>query len=234
MRGVDDLPSEVCEFPYLNPVTGPIARRGRRARRHPRRALRRDRAGPRLGACRATFPHFGALTATHTTAMLHAAAGGAGLGLRDRPAPPAPAASAPAAADFTVELPLDPMHGTVGVAPAAGEVLMTHHARPRTAATWTPRSCAPASRRTSAVNVPGGHAVPRRRARPAGRGRGVRHGGRGGDEHRRRRRPDQGRRARPWPRMESDDFLMTTGSRPAAGGRLPDQPARPRRLDRRR
>ena len=27
--------------------------------------------------------------------------------------------------DFSVELPLDPMHGTVGVAPAAGEVLMS-------------------------------------------------------------------------------------------------------------
>jgi amidase len=24
VRGVDDLPSVVCEFPYLNPVTGPF------------------------------------------------------------------------------------------------------------------------------------------------------------------------------------------------------------------
>ena len=28
VRGVEDLPSQVCEFPYLNPVTGPIAVEG--------------------------------------------------------------------------------------------------------------------------------------------------------------------------------------------------------------
>ena len=28
VRGTGDLPSQVCEFPYLNPVTGPIAVEG--------------------------------------------------------------------------------------------------------------------------------------------------------------------------------------------------------------
>ena len=28
VRGVEDLPSVVCRFPYLNPVTGPIAVEG--------------------------------------------------------------------------------------------------------------------------------------------------------------------------------------------------------------
>src|SRR6185312_14283263 len=71
-----------------------------------------------------TFPLFGALTATHATAMLHeppeervwrydvdVAAGTCRFQARR--------------SEFSVELPLDPMHGTVGVAPAASEVLMS-------------------------------------------------------------------------------------------------------------
>ena len=32
VRSIDDLPSQVCTFPFLNPVTGPIAVEGGRAR----------------------------------------------------------------------------------------------------------------------------------------------------------------------------------------------------------
>ena len=39
--------------------------------------------------------------------------------------------------------------------------------------------------------------------------------------------------ATPWPRLESDATLMSHRLGPAAGGRLPDQPARPGHLDRR-
>ena len=68
-----------------------------------------------------TVPLFGALTATHATAMLHDplpertwvyeidnAAGVVRYDALDSP--------------YVIDLPLDPMHGTVGVAPALGEV----------------------------------------------------------------------------------------------------------------
>jgi amidase len=123
VRGVDDLPSQVCTFPYLNPVTGPIAVRG--AEPGDTIAVHFIDIRPaRDWAVSSTFPHFGALTATHTTAMLHEAleervwvydvdvAGGT-CRYRARNS------------DLTVELPLDPMHGTVGLAPGANEVLMS-------------------------------------------------------------------------------------------------------------
>ena len=46
VRGVDDLVSQVIEFPFVNPLTGPVPHRGRRARRHAGGALRLDRAVP--------------------------------------------------------------------------------------------------------------------------------------------------------------------------------------------
>ncbi|MEU7897586.1 acetamidase/formamidase family protein [Nonomuraea sp. NPDC049152] len=120
---VDDLPSQVCEFPYLNPVTGPFHVEG--AEPGDTLALHFVSITPaRDWAVSTTFPHFGALTGTHTTAMLQPpleervwrydldlARGVAVYRARN--------------SDFSVELPLDPMHGTVGVAPAANEVRMT-------------------------------------------------------------------------------------------------------------
>ena len=121
VRSVDDLPSQVCEFPYLNPVTGPIHVEGAEPGDTLARALRRDRPA-RDWAVSTTFPHFGALTATHSTAMLHDPLEEVVWVLRGRPASAAPACSRPRRGGPEVELPLDPMHGTVGVAPAAGEV----------------------------------------------------------------------------------------------------------------
>lgn len=123
VRSVDDLPSRVCTFPFLNPVTGPIAVEG--AEPGDTLAVHFAEIVPaRDWAVSATFPLFGALTATHATAMLHEpleervwrydidlAAGTCRFRARR--------------SEFTVELPLDPMHGTVGVAPAASEVLMS-------------------------------------------------------------------------------------------------------------
>jgi acetamidase/formamidase len=90
-----------------------------------------------------TFPHFGALTTTEETAMLH---------------PPLDELTWIYAvdvergvlwyrarrSDHEVELPLNPVHGPVGVAPADGEVLRSK----RTAETWTPRRYGPAPRST--------------------------------------------------------------------------------------
>ena len=123
VRSINDLPSEVCHFPFLNPVTGPIAVEGA----EPGDTLAVhfiDIQPARDWAISSTFPMFGALTGTHSTALLHEAleervwfyeidrlAGVCRYQARN--------------SDFSVDLPLDPMHGTVGVAPAANEVLMS-------------------------------------------------------------------------------------------------------------
>ncbi|MFE9102492.1 acetamidase/formamidase family protein [Actinomadura geliboluensis] len=123
VKGVDDLPSRVCTFPYLNPVTGPIAVEGA----EPGDAVAVhfvDIRPARDWAVSTTFPHFGALTTTHATAMLHPA-------LEERvwvyevDAARGVCRFRARRSDFEVELPLDPMHGTVGVAPAANEVIMS-------------------------------------------------------------------------------------------------------------
>ncbi|MYX36894.1 MULTISPECIES: acetamidase/formamidase family protein [unclassified Streptomyces] len=123
VRGPDDLPSKVCEFPYLNPVTGPIHVEGA----EPGDTLAVhfvDIAPARDWGVSTTFPHFGALTTTHSTAMLHdplqEVVWRYGID-RERNSCRFQARFS----DHTVELPLDPMHGTVGVAPAAGEVVMS-------------------------------------------------------------------------------------------------------------
>jgi acetamidase/formamidase len=123
VHSVDDLPSQVCEFPYLNPVTGPFFVEG--AQPGDTLALHFISITPaRDWAVSTTFPLFGALTSTHTTPTLQPpldevvwlyevdTAGGLVRYHARR-------------GDFTVEMPLDPMHGTVGVAPAASEARMT-------------------------------------------------------------------------------------------------------------
>lgn len=120
VTSVNDLPSKVCQFAYLNPVTGPL---------HVLGALPGDTLAVHLidltpagdVGFSSTFPHFGALTGTPTTAMLHPPleervwqytidhrAGTVRYMARTSP--------------FEVDLPLAPMLGTVGVAPAFGEV----------------------------------------------------------------------------------------------------------------
>jgi acetamidase/formamidase len=123
VRGVDDLPSVVCEFPFLNPVTGPF---------HVESAEPGDTLAvhfvsiepARDWAVSTTFPHFGALTATHTTAMLHAPLDEL-VWRYDVDAAAGVVRYHARRGDYTVELPLDPMHGTAGVAPAAFETRMT-------------------------------------------------------------------------------------------------------------
>ncbi|WP_067793056.1 acetamidase/formamidase family protein [Actinomadura formosensis] len=123
VKGVDDLPSQVCAFPYLNPVTGPIAVEGA----EPGDAVAVhfvDIRPVRDWAVSTTFPHFGALTATHTTAMLHPPLPER-VWMYDVDAERGVCRFHARESDLEVELPLDPMHGTVGVAPAAGEVIMS-------------------------------------------------------------------------------------------------------------
>jgi acetamidase/formamidase len=120
VRSVDDKVSEVCDPRYLNPQTGPFyvegAQPGDTLAVHFRSIEPREQRG-----FSTTVPLFGALTATSYTAMLH---------------PPLDERTWVYEIDtwarvvryealdsaYVVELPLDPMHGTVGVAPALGEV----------------------------------------------------------------------------------------------------------------
>jgi acetamidase/formamidase len=96
VRSESDLVSEVCEFPYLNPQTGPFWIEG-------------------------AEPLFGALSATHLTALLHDPLPelvwlwqfDTGKGLCRFTA---------RRGGYTADLPIEPMHGTVGVAPANLEV----------------------------------------------------------------------------------------------------------------
>ncbi|MFB8031945.1 acetamidase/formamidase family protein [Streptomyces sp. NPDC056004] len=120
VRSEKDLVSEVCEFPFLNPQTGPFHVVG--AEPGDTVAVHFVSVEPaRDWAASTTVPLFGALTSTRTTASLQAplpevvwmwqldrARRTCLFSARD--------------SDIQVELPMDPMHGTVGVAPANLEV----------------------------------------------------------------------------------------------------------------
>ncbi len=120
---MNDLPSQVCQAPYLNPVTGPLyietAEPGDALAVH---FLSITPA--RDWGVSAIFPHHGALTSTH----------------------PAPTLQAPVyervwrydidtvhdtvefvarGTDFSVDLPLEPMLAAVGVAPNGSQALST-------------------------------------------------------------------------------------------------------------
>jgi acetamidase/formamidase len=119
VRRPEDLVSEVIEFPFVNPQTGPFYVEG--AEPGDTLALHFVSIEPsRDWAASTTIPLFGALTTTHTTAglqdplpeivwmyELNAKERTVGYRARDH--------------DHTVTLPMAPMHGTVGVAPASFE-----------------------------------------------------------------------------------------------------------------
>jgi acetamidase/formamidase len=123
VRGDADLPSRVCQFPFLNPVSGPFHVDG--AEPGDTLALHFAAITPaRDWAVSATFPHFGALTSTSHTATLQPP-------LEERVWVYEVDIEAQVVryratkSDHSIELPLDPMHGTVGVAPAAFEARST-------------------------------------------------------------------------------------------------------------
>jgi len=125
VRSVDDLPSQVCRWPQLNPVTGPLYVRGAQAGDALAVHLVDLTPAADVGYS-STFPHFGALTGTEATAMLH---------------PPLEEVvwrypidlerrtlrfeARRSVSPFVRVLPLAPMLGTIGVAPAGGETRMS-------------------------------------------------------------------------------------------------------------
>jgi amidase len=209
VRSTSDLVSEVCDPRYINPQTGPFyvegAEPGDTLAVHFRSIVPRKARGVST-----TVPLFGSLTATHFTAMLH---------------DPLPERTWVYEIDnaegvvrydaldskYQVDLPLDPMHGTVGVAPALGEVRSS-----LTPGDWGGNMDTPEMRTGSTcylgVNVEGALFSL-------------------GDGHARQGEGEtcgvavecamdtvlvvdliKGGSATAWPRLEDDEFVMTTGS----------------------
>jgi acetamidase/formamidase len=120
LRTVDDLVSEKIRFPFLNPQTGPFYVEG--AEPGDTLALRFVSIEPsRDWGVSTTVPFFGALTSTLATVSLQDP-------LEEIVWPyevdrvTRTVRYRARRGDHTVELPLEPMHGTVGVAPANLEV----------------------------------------------------------------------------------------------------------------
>src|SRR6058998_904898 len=119
VRGPDDLVSRVIEFPFVNPQTGPFLVEG--AEPGDTLALHFVSIEPsRDWAASTTVPLFGALTSTHATATLQDPLPEV-VWIYEVDAKARTVRYRAARGEFSVELPLDPMHGTVGVAPAAFE-----------------------------------------------------------------------------------------------------------------
>jgi len=116
VRGVGDLVSEVIQFPFVNPQTGPFYIEG--AEPGDTLAVHFVAIEPaRDWGASTTVPLFGALTSTHATPTLQDALPEVvWIYQFDRANRLCRFESR--FGDYTVDLPMDPMHGTVGVAPA--------------------------------------------------------------------------------------------------------------------
>lgn len=119
IRAETDLVSVVCEFPFLNPQTGPFFMDG--AKPGDTLALHFVSIEPArdVGAA-TTVPFFGALTSDHYTATLQEALPEV-VWLYQLDRSKRTVTYHAKSADLTLQFPMDPMHGTVGVAPAAFE-----------------------------------------------------------------------------------------------------------------
>ena len=116
VRGPEDLVTRVIEFPFVNPQTGPFAVEGAEA--GDTLALHFVSIEPsRDWAASTTIPLFGSLSQTHATAGLQEPLPEK-VWMYDVDAKRRTVTYRALRGEHTVELPLDPMHGTVGVAPA--------------------------------------------------------------------------------------------------------------------
>lgn len=117
---IDDLASEKIVFPFLNPQTGPFSVEG--AEPGDTLALHFISMEPaRDWGVSTTFPLFGALTSTLTTVTLQDPLPEI-TWIYDVDPTARTVRFAARRGEYSVELPLEPMHGTVGVAPANLEV----------------------------------------------------------------------------------------------------------------
>jgi acetamidase/formamidase len=120
VTSVDSLVSEVCEFPFLNPQTGPFYVEG--ASPGDTVAVHFVSIEPaRSWAASTTVPLFGALTSTHLTASLQDPLAEV-VWVWELDSASRTCRFSARFSELTVDLPMEPMHGTVGVAPANLEV----------------------------------------------------------------------------------------------------------------
>jgi len=203
-----DVPSQVVPFTELNPVSGPIEVQG--AEPGDMLAVHFVSIIPaRAYAVSCTFPQFGALTPTHETAMISGDLDER-VWFYDIDLEAWTATFRATNTDFTLAMPLDPMHGTVGVAPAGGEVRLVVTPSTHGGNMDTPEARAgttlylPVNVAGAMLSLGDGHA---RQGEGEVCGTGLESAMnsviavdliKGG--------------ASAWPRLESDDFLMTTGS----------------------
>jgi acetamidase/formamidase len=119
VRGPDDLISKVIEFPFVNPQTGPFYVEG--AEPGDTLAIHFISIEPSRGyGASCLVPLFGALTGTHATATLQEPLPEV-VWIYQLDAKTRTVRYEAPDGGFSMELPLDPLHGTVGVAPAAFE-----------------------------------------------------------------------------------------------------------------
>jgi acetamidase/formamidase len=120
VRQVTDLPSAVLTMPFVNPQTGPFYVEG--AEPGDTLALHLLELTPaRTWGASSTIPFFGGLTSTDRTATLQDPLPER-TWIYEMDSARQTVAFQAQASDLRVELPIEPMLGTVGVAPAAGEV----------------------------------------------------------------------------------------------------------------
>jgi len=116
VRGPDDLVSKVIQFPFVNPQTGPFEMEG--AEPGDTLVLHFVSIEPsRDWAASTTIPFFGSLTGTHATAGLQEPLPEK-IWMYEVDAKRRTVTYRALRGGHSVQLPLDPMHGTVGVAPA--------------------------------------------------------------------------------------------------------------------
>src|SRR5215212_1165262 len=120
VRGPDDLVSRVVEFPFVNPQTGPFYVEG--AEPGDTLALHFVSIEPaRDWGASAAIPFFGGLTSTDRVATLQDALPDT-TWIYELDRARNTVTFVAQRSDLSVELPVEPMLGTVGVAPAGGEV----------------------------------------------------------------------------------------------------------------
>ena len=228
VRSEQDLVSQVCEFPFLNPQTGPFYIEG--AEPGDTVAVHFVSIEPaRSWAASTTVPLFGALTGTHLTALLQDPLPEV-VWLWQLDAAARTCRFSARRSSFEMDLPMEPMHGTVGVAPANLEV-----------------------RSALVPDAFGGNMdTPEMRAGvTCYLGVNVRRAASLGDGHARQGEGETCGVAVecamntvlvvdlikgvpcPWPRLESDTHIMSAGLGAPAGGRVPHRPARHGHLGRR-
>ena len=123
VTGPDTLPSRVLTYPFYNPQTGPFYVEG--AEPGDTLAIHLIRVEPaRDWGVSTTLPFYGALTSTRFTATLQDPLPERVWVYRVDRARRVVVFQA-LDSDYSVELPLAPFHGTIAVAPAAGEVRNT-------------------------------------------------------------------------------------------------------------